>query len=246
MIMNRKLGRPVEGASAATIRKRPSRLLSLYFTAISLVVYQSVFVVQCQFDGFEPSTAPCSTSPSIVGYSTIAAMNSDMDQELSRIGEGATPQQVYLMTLCPQTTFDTSDGPLLPRLNQAAFSCAGSGNVNEGCVLSGGLENIRIEDPGIAGYTVNGVNFLGVTFTGFTGRSVELAASAPTLAVFLNCLWQDFNAEGILRILNADEGNAPMDLEMEMCTVTVSTPVRETFFEGMRAVLCWYPRMKSR
>ncbi len=183
----------------------------------------SVEVVKCQFDGFESSTAPCPTNPNINGYSTIAAINSDMDQELKRIGEGGTPQEVYFMTLCPQTMFDTSGGPLLPQLNQATLSCGGTGNVNDGCVFGGGIENIRVQDPNIEGYSVNALNFIGITFTAFTGRSIELAASAPTVAIFLNCLWQDFNSEGIVRILNTVDGGAPMDMEMEMCTVMVST-----------------------
>lgn len=225
MTLRRKRARPDEGvlATPPAIRKCRNRILpALSYAAIFLIFYPSVQNVEGQFDSFEPSTAPCASNPSIIGYSTIAAINSDMDQELIRISEGGTPQESYFMTLCPQTTFDTSGGPLLPRLNQSTLSCGGTGNVNDECELSGGVENIRIRDPDIEGYSVNTMNFIGITFTAFTGWSVELAASSPTMAIFMNCLWQDFNAEGIARILNMEEGGSPMNLEMEMCTVKVS------------------------
>jgi hypothetical protein len=129
-------------------------------------------------------------------------------------------QDVYFLVLCPGT-FDTSSGPLLPRLDQASYSCAGTGEVSEGCIFSGGEVNIQVEDPGIEGYSINAINFLGITFTGFTGYSIELLGSAPTEAIFMNCLWQDFSADGIARILN--ENNPPMDLELEMCSIQSST-----------------------
>jgi hypothetical protein len=146
-------------------------------------------------------------------------LNSDIETELARIEEGETPQERYNIVLCPGT-FDTSTGPLLPRLDQATYSCSGTGNVNDACIFSGGTENIRIEDPMIDGYTVNGMSFIGLTFTGFTGYSVELLGIAPTEAIFMNCMWQDFNADGIARILN--ENNPPMDLELDMCSIMVS------------------------
>jgi hypothetical protein len=107
----------------------------------------------------------------------------------------------------------------LPRLDQATYSCSGTGNVNDECIFSGGTENIRIEDPMIDGYTVNGMTFMGITFTAFTGYSIELLGIAPTEAMFMNCMWRDFKAEGVARILNAD--NPPMDLEFDMCSIMV-------------------------
>jgi hypothetical protein len=234
--MKRKRARPVETVSVTTpptIRVCLNRVLPiLSYAAILLMFGPTMQGADGQFDNFEPSTAPCESNPTITGYSTIATINTDMDQELLRISEGGTPQELYFVTLCPQTTLDTSGGPLLPRLNQATFSCGETGNVNEECVLSGGAENIRIQDPDIEGYSVNTMNFIGLTFTAFTGRSVELAASSPTVAIFMNCLWQDFTAESIARILNIEEGGAPMDLEMEMCTIRVSQfEVRRTCIE---------------
>jgi hypothetical protein len=211
------------------MRKRPlpprlgidphvSRQNLLLFLAAGLL--QSTQIAYGQFDNFDASVEPCPSDSSISGYTSIARINEDIDQELSRIESGEPPQELYSLTLCPGT-FDTSSSALLPRLNQASYSCAGTGDVNAGCIFSGGESNVRIEDPEIEGYNVNAMNFMGITFTLFTGYSVELLGTAPTEAVFLNCLWQDFQSTGIARISN--DGNPPMDLELDMCSIRVSS-----------------------
>lgn len=188
-----------------------------WFLAIGLL--QRVQLARCQFENFDPSVEPCPSDTSISGYTSVASINSDIDQEISRIDGGGQPQELYTLSLCPGT-FDTTSGPLLPRLDRATYSCAGTGNVNEGCIFSGGEVNVRIEDPGINGYNVNAMNFLGITFTSFTGYSIELQGAAPTEAVFLNCLWQDFQSTGIAKISN--DNNPPMDLQLDMCSIRVS------------------------
>jgi hypothetical protein len=190
----------------------------LLFLALGLL--QGIQFTQCQFDNFDPSVEQCPSDASISGYTSIASINGDIDQEITRIGSGGSPQGLYMLVLCPGT-FDTSSSPLLPRLDQATYSCAGTGNVNEGCILSGGETNIRIDDPGIDGYNVNDMNFMGITFTAFTGYSIELLGTAPAEAIFLNCLWQDFQSTGIVRISNND--NPPMDFQLDMCSIRVST-----------------------
>lgn len=186
---------------------------------LAIGAIQKFPVVDGQFENFESSVGPCPSDNSLSGYTSIADINSDIDQELGRIESGGPPQDNYALTLCPGT-FDTSTTPLLPRLSQASYSCAGAGNVNDACIFSGGGTNIRIEDPAIEGFNINAMNFLGITFTAFTEYSIELLGVAPTEAVFLNCLWQDFQATGIARISNDD--NPPMDLEMNMCSIRVS------------------------
>jgi hypothetical protein len=190
----------------------------LLFLAIGLL--QGIQLAQCQFDNFDPSVEPCPSDTSISGYTSIPSINGDIDQEITRIGSGGSPQELYVLVLCPGT-FDTTTTPLLPRLSQATYSCAGTGNVNEGCIFLGGETNIRIEDPGVDGYTVNDMNFMGITFAGFTGYSIDLLGIAPAEAMFLNCLWQDFQATGIARISN--NGNPPMDLQLDMCSIRVSS-----------------------
>lgn len=186
-----------------------------------LALQSSSVVVHGQFDGFQSMTEACPMDASITGYTSVAALNADIDTELGRIAAGGTTgQEMYRLILCPGTTFDTSSGSLLPRLNQATYTCGENGNVSDECIFSGGTENIRIEDPSIEGYTVNTMTFVGMTLTAFTGRSVELLASAPTEAVFMNCLWQDFGAEGIARISNTQ--SSPMGLRVEMCSIQVS------------------------
>ncbi|KAG7367462.1 hypothetical protein IV203_030133 [Nitzschia inconspicua] len=177
-------------------------------------------IAQGQFDNFEPSVEPCPSDSSISGYTSITTVNRDIDQEINRISDGGLPQEQYSLTLCPGT-FDTAASPLLPRLNQASFSCAAMGNVNDGCIFSGGGTNIRIEDPLIDGYNINAITFLGITFTSFTNYSIELLGTAPTKAIFLNCLWEDFQSVGIARIAN--DVNPPMDMLLDMCSIRSST-----------------------
>jgi hypothetical protein len=181
---------------------------------------QGIQLARCQFDNFDPSVEPCPSDTSISGYTSIASINDDIDQEITRIEGGGSPQELYVIVLCPGT-FDTSSSPLLPQLDQATYSCAGTGNVNEGCIFSGGESNILIEDPGIDGYNINDMNFMGITFTAFTGYSIDLRGIAPAEAIFLNCLWQDFQSTGIARISNND--NPPMDLQLDMCSISVSS-----------------------
>ena len=182
---------------------------------------QQICFSTAQFENFDPAAVECPSDSSLVGYTTIAAINGDIEQEITRIQNGGTPQELYLFVLCPGTTFDTTAGPLLPRLDQATYSCGGTGEVTAGCVFSGGEVNIRIQDPGIDGYSINAINFMGITFTEFTGYSVELLGSAPAEAIFMNCLWQDFEADGIASIAN--ENDPPMDLEMDMCSIQSSS-----------------------
>ncbi|KAL3924656.1 MAG: hypothetical protein SGILL_000908 [Bacillariaceae sp.] len=223
--MNRKRSLPprstMTSANKTIINARRSkpRNSDILFLVVTTLLCRAT-LVHSQFDNFDPTVQDCPEDAAVTGYTTIANLNADIDQEITRIQGGGTPQTLYNIVLCPGTTFDTTAAPLLPRLDAATFTCAGTGNVNDECIFSGGEVNVRIEDPGIQGYTINAINFLGITFTDFTGYSIELLGSAPTEAIFMNCLWQDFAAAGIATIAN-DSGQ-PMDLQLDMCTITVS------------------------
>jgi hypothetical protein len=148
-----------------------------------------------------------------------------MDTELQRITDGGSQPDSYFLLLCPETTFDTFDISLEPTLNRATFSCGESGDVNQNCIFSGG-ENIRVRDPGVEGYIFNTMNFIGLSFQQFTSQSISLRGIAPTEAVFMNCVWQLFDADNIVRIRNT-QGNSPMSLRIEMSTIKVRLLMHE-------------------
>jgi hypothetical protein len=143
---------------------------------------------------FPPSSQPCPSGDiSEPGYTSIEALTEDMNSEIERIGEGGEPQDSYFLILCPSTTFSTASEALMPILDGVTFSCGESGSITQGCVISGGDTNIRIEDSGVAGYQLEAMNFVGITFEGFTGDSIFSRATARTEApgvVFSDCIWQ--------------------------------------------------------
>lgn len=143
---------------------------------------------------FPPSAQPCPSGDiSEPGYTSIEALTEDMNSEVNRIREGGEPQDTYFLILCPSTTFSTESGPLIPILDGVTFSCGDSGSITQGCVFSGGDENIRIEDSEVKGYQLEAMNFKGITFEGFTGDSIISRATARTEApglVFSDCIWQ--------------------------------------------------------
>lgn len=162
---------------------------------LSKVILAIVATIQpiCSQFVFPPSTENCPQEPGLDGYTSITALNQDMDTELQRIINGGElpPEQAYVLPLCPQTTFGFDAATvLLPILNRVTFQCGSSGDNNERCVFTGGDEQVRIENTAVSGYPFNSVFFLGVTFEGFQQRSIAAMASAPTQVTFMNCLWQ--------------------------------------------------------
>lgn len=177
-------------------RKRPRRFLqsqeSPTFRRIFLAVYVSCWVLETGFGQF-PSAAPCPDAAQIQGYTSVADINSDMAEELREIVEENKPQNQggYDYLLCPSTTLDVGD-PLLPVLDNVRFICGENGAVTDQCILSGGSQQIVIQNPENVdnSFVFNLVSFVGVTFENFSQRSLSLEADAPLQASFLNCVWQ--------------------------------------------------------
>jgi hypothetical protein len=170
---------------ARTGMKRP-------LSKVILAILATIQPICSQFV-FPPSTESCPEEPSLDGYTSIAALNQDMDTELQRIIAGGElpPEQAYILPLCPQTTFGFDVATvLLPILNRVTFQCGSSGNNDERCVFTGGDEQVRIENTVVTGYPFNSIFFMGVTFEGFQQRSIAAMGSAPTQVTFMNCLWQ--------------------------------------------------------
>ena len=133
-------------------------------------------------------TGPC--------FTTLGAINSEMQTELARIQNGASPQESYVYNMCANTFFDATSEPLQPVLNNAMFVCGDNGSRSNRCVVVGGSQQVMIMDSFVSGYPMQEVHFLGITFSGFEtnnqmeGTSIAAFASSATMATFSECTWQ--------------------------------------------------------
>jgi hypothetical protein len=167
-------------------RNMTRRVSSILITCLAIAL--PLLSIDAQSLG--PGAGPCPSDTTQTGYTSISDLNADMNNELARIDIGGDQPGSYFIVLCPQTTFSTEVEALQPALDGATFSCGDSGSVTQQCVFSGGSENIRILDPPIDNYQVSTMNFVGITFEGFTSQSINLGATAPTAAVFMDIIWQ--------------------------------------------------------
>jgi hypothetical protein len=169
------------GMSSAQIypRNLVRRALILAFIGTLL---QTCSVAQNTTAGvFSMSTVACPGDSTIRGYTTIAAMNRDMRTELNAIRGGASSREPYIFVLCPNTMFDASDETLRPLLSGSVFTCGTTGNPNLNCDISGGSNQVVIDNPvNVTGYRLSMVSFVGVTFTGFENSAISGNASDTT------------------------------------------------------------------
>lgn len=129
-------------------------------------------------------------------FGTLLALNNEMQTELIRIRNGATPNSEYLYNLCPNTFFDTASTALEPVLSNSKFVCGENGSRTDRCVMLGGSTQVRISDSLVEGYPLEELTFMGITFSGFQsnnnrrGSSIAAQASSVTTATFTDCEWQ--------------------------------------------------------
>jgi hypothetical protein len=134
-----------------------------------------------------PQLCPGSTTE--FGYSTIANINADITSEISRIQSGATANGMYTYSLCSNTIFDASAGPLRPGLSNSFFVCGPDGKPTNNCTIKGGSVQVEIDNSVIPNYQLGEMTFIGMQFTGFTKQAVSASAAFPTQANFQNVLW---------------------------------------------------------
>jgi hypothetical protein len=218
-------------------RQHPRKVtLQETLTAIGFTIVLLSDSIQSQFV-FQPSTAPCPSNPELTGYTSVEDLNADLDTEFLRITTDVGSQEdSYFLLLCPDTTFSTADVDLLPTLNKATFSCGESGDVNQNCIFSGGKQNIRVRDPDTEGFIFDTMSFVGITFQEFEEQSISLRGRAPTETVFIDCVWQDFDAGSIVRTRNT-QGFSPMSFKIEKGSIKVrlqSVPVQTSVFANCR------------
>ncbi len=134
-------------------------------------------------DIFVQSTVACPAG-NISGYTTIEAMNSDMEIELNKLRGGTPPREPYMFLLCPETTFDASNVSLTPLLPGAVFICGTMGDPVSGCDFAGGSNQVLVEDPvNITDFELGMISFIGVTFTGFENSAISGNGSNTTVAL---------------------------------------------------------------
>jgi hypothetical protein len=145
----------------------------------------SVTLVSSQTAGFGVSTVDCPSGGGTRGYDNIVSINNDIAAELSKIQAGAPSQEPYIFVLCPSTTFNIDDKPLLPQLSGSVFTCGTSGAVDNNCTFVGGSDQIVVSRPTNAGYELKMLSFVGLTFSNFTNSAItgDVGAST-TISVF--------------------------------------------------------------
>jgi len=170
----------------------------------------------------------CGPDSPEVGYTSIAAMNQDMEEELAAIESGGVqPQDMYTYNLCPNTVFDATDGPLRPVLNNAFFLCGTDGSSSNTCVITGGSNQILIEDSTVSTYPLESLTFMGIEFQDFTSESISASASSSaTTAYFKDVLWTGFRSGFVVNQATFDEeasSGAIMTVDISDSTVSAGT-----------------------
>lgn len=133
---------------------------------------------------------PCPYDDSIVGYTSIAHLNADIQEEIDRIENVPIlqPESSYIYTLCPHTVF-VGDERLTPLLDNSTFLCGNMGDSKDKCTLMGGSVQVNIIDSPYQ-YQINRLFFRGLTFSNFTSYGVAASASSQTRAEFHDCHWR--------------------------------------------------------
>jgi len=137
----------------------------------------------------------CQEDGTLVGYKTLEAINNDMQAELQRISSGGQPEELYEFVFCPETVFDANSVVLEPVLSGSTFICGSDGDPGNNCIILGGDEQVRIVDSSLPNFPLVQLNFVGVTFAGFTtndsdtGTSIAAFASSTTTVSFVDVTW---------------------------------------------------------
>ena len=153
---------------------------------------------------------PCPSDPSLLGYTSIADLNSEMKRHAGLLwnfwmqadsNQQKEPQQLYQYTLCPHTIFDGTE-QLNPLLDRTWIRCGRetvNGSKNQ-CIIRGGKTQVLMIDQGYNSMatTTNEEDkgperifvFQGITFTESQDISIAAFATGGTRAEFIDCHWK--------------------------------------------------------
>ena len=120
---------------------------------------------------YNPSAVDCDIGGG-QGYTSIAALNADIQAERDRILGGGDPEDVYSFILCPFRTFD-ADLPIRPVLDNIVIGCGTSLSSTDPCTLLGGDTQVVLESFDDTEHPVSRVEFSGVTFSQFSQSAVS-------------------------------------------------------------------------
>lgn len=135
----------------------------------------------------------CPSDATVIGYTSIADINLDQNEELERIAAGtSTPSPPYSFVLCPETEFDVDATPLKPVLSGTIISCGSSisPGSNLGCFLTKGSIQVQLEDSAVPNYELKRVVIIGVTFAEFNGTSIDVTASETLTLTLMDIIWK--------------------------------------------------------
>lgn len=143
------------------------------------------------------------SNPPMVGYDRIQDIVDDQKDEYDRIAGGLEPRPPYVFRLCPNTEFNSGMGTIAVLLDGLMVICGPNLASSDNCVFSGGTQQFRFVASGIEGYSIRTASFVGVTFTKFTAASISAGGNAGTNAMFLDCIWRDFNTNFVINMGSA-------------------------------------------
>lgn len=133
------------------------------------------------------------------------------------------------LVLCANTTIDVpEDTPLMLEMKKTVLQCGREGLRSDGCVLSGGSDQVVI--------AASGIEIIGVTFIGSSRISVRGEADRESVALIRDCEFRGHTGVGVLLIdrdgetflssgenllLSGSDGSEKqsMSLEVENCLI---------------------------
>lgn len=157
---------------------------------------------------------PCPEDPQQIGYKHVIDVNVDQRTELEAIAAGNPTPGGYVFPFCNRFKFLMEQEILEVLLPEVTFVCGYNGLQSELCVLEGG--NVQVKIP--EGSQTN-VIFQGMSFSGFTGTSVEAYASSTSKVTFNDAKFETFsNGATAIHQMNP-QGGTPMQVEINKAQI---------------------------
>lgn len=114
------------------------------------------------------------------GFRSLGSLRKAMEADFVAAQSSATPDNLYLYTVCKETdiVFEDVDS-LTPLLDASVFRC-GQDGANAGCRFVGGADQVVITDSQGLDVEIRDVFFQGITFTAFTNSALSGTATSAT------------------------------------------------------------------
>lgn len=159
----------------------------------------------------------CPSDPTVTGYTSIADINADQFDELSKITAGSSvASPPYSFVLCPNTNFDASSQTLNIVLSGTVISCGNdmAASSSLGCSIQGGASQVYLADSTTPNYNLAMVTIIGVTFEMFNGTSIDVMATETLTLTLMDVVWKNFFSDFVIRQQQAIEGTFPARVDL--------------------------------